>query len=268
MACQSRNLPTDQDNFEAIQSRGYIVVGLECGYAPFNWTVNQRDASDIAVKIDRTSNFCDGYDVQVASYIAAQLGVELVVRAIEWDGLIPALADQGSIDMIIAGMSPTAERALTVAFTSDYYSSTHVMLVQASSVYANATSLSDFANARIVGQMSTIYDELIDQIPGVNHANPLETIPTIVTALKAGNYDGTVVELPVALAIVQNNPDLTYIEFAAGQGFEVAYEDAAVSIAIRQAEVSLLARLNQVLSSISSSTREDWMMAAIERQPA
>lgn len=255
------------DNLESILDRGQIVVGLECGYAPFNWTVGPSDASLEAVQIDGTRNYCDGYDIAVASFIAQELGVELVVRAVEWDGLIPALANGGTIDMIIAGMSPTAERAQTVAFTNEYYHSTHVMLVRADSAYADATSITDFEGARVVGQMSTIYDDLIDQIAGVDHANPLETIPTIVTALKAGNYDATVVELPVAEAIVQTNPDLSYVVFAEGQGFEVAYEDAAVAIALRQSDVSLLQELNRILALISQNERDAWMLDAIARQP-
>lgn len=255
------------DNYQSILDRGQIVVGLECGYAPFNWTVGPADAGEEAVQIQGTRNYCDGYDIAVASAIAAELGVKLVVRAIEWDGLIPALANGGTIDLIIAGMSPTAERAQTVAFSSEYYHSTHVMLVRADSAYAAADSLSDFAGARVVGQMSTIYDDLIDQIQGVDHANPLETIPTIVTALKAGNYDATVVELPVAIAIVQNNPELAYVTFASGQGFEVAYEDAAVAIALRQSDVALLAEINRILSAIDADQREAWMLAAIDRQP-
>lgn len=255
------------DNFQAIQDRGQIVVGLECGYAPFNWTVGPSDAAEEAVQIQGTRNYCDGYDIAVASFLAQELGVELVVRAVEWDGLIPALANGGTIDLIIAGMSPTAERAQTVAFSSEYYHSTHVLLVRADSTYAAADSLSDFTGARVVGQMSTIYDDLIDQIPGVIHANPLETIPTIVTALKAGNYDATVVELPVAIAIVQTNPDLSYVTFAQGQGFDVAYEDAAVAIALRQSDVALLAEVNRILALITQNQREAWMLAAIDRQP-
>lgn len=255
------------DNYQAIQDRGQIVVGLECGYAPFNWTVGPSDAADEAVAIQGTRNFCDGYDIAVASFLAEELGVQLVVRAVEWDGLIPALANGGTIDLIIAGMSPTAERAQTVAFSDEYYHSTHVMLVRANSVYAAADSLTDFAGARVVGQMSTIYDDLIDQIQGVIHANPMESIPTIVTALKAGNYDATVVELPVAIAIVQTNPDLAYVTFAQGQGFDVAYEDAAVAIAIRQSDVTLLAEINRILALITQSQREAWMLAAIDRQP-
>ena len=80
-------------------SENELVVGLECNYAPFNWTVSS--ASDEAVEIDGVNAYCDGYDVVVAEQIANELGLDLVIRKIEWDGLIPALLSD-EIDVIIA----------------------------------------------------------------------------------------------------------------------------------------------------------------------
>jgi len=63
-----------------------LVVGLECNYAPFNWTSTSE-----GVNIAQGAGYCDGYDVEVAQTIAEELGRELVIRKIDWDGLIPAL---------------------------------------------------------------------------------------------------------------------------------------------------------------------------------
>jgi ABC-type amino acid transport substrate-binding protein len=260
-------MPVNSDNLQAVLDRGYIVVGLECNYAPFNWSVERSAASELAVQQVGSRAFCDGYDVQIAQTIADALGVELRVLAVDWDGLIPSLAINGQIDMIIAGMSPTAERAQTVAFSNEYYHSTHVVVLRSDSLYANATSIADFTGAKVVGQMNTFYDELVDQLIGANHLNPLGDVPTIVTGIKSGTYDATILELPVAVAITAANPELTYIEFASGNGFNVAYEDSAVAIAVRQSDVSLLAQINAILATISETTRETWMLNAINRQP-
>ena len=64
-------------------------VGLEAGYAPFNWT--QIDDSNGAVKIDGNAEYAGGYDVEIAKKIADGLGKELVIVKTEWDGLVPAL---------------------------------------------------------------------------------------------------------------------------------------------------------------------------------
>lgn len=266
-ACGSGDIDVNGDNYAAIQDRGTIIVGMECAYAPFNWTVPGDDADDDAVQIDGSNHACDGYDVQMAQTIADALNVELIVKAINWEALIPSLAQSGEIDMIIAGMSPTADRAETVAFTDEYYASTHVMVIRGDSEYADATSVDDFSGADVVGQMGTIYDDVIDQMEGVNHMNALEDVPTIVTAIKSGTVDATVLELPVAVAITEANPSLTYIEFADDGGFDVSYEDRVVSIAVRQGDVTLLEEINAVLSTIDGQTRESWMMDAIDRQP-
>ena len=100
-------------------------VGLECNYAPFNWT--QVDADELSVPIEGGMGYANGYDVEIAKRIAEGLGRELVIVKIEWDGLIPAL-NSGAVDAIIAGMSPTAEREEQIDFTNVYYSSNLVII--------------------------------------------------------------------------------------------------------------------------------------------
>ena len=65
-----------------------LRVGMECNYAPYNWT--QSDASENAVAI-AAGGYADGYDVRIAKIIADQLGMELEIVKTEWDGLTPAL---------------------------------------------------------------------------------------------------------------------------------------------------------------------------------
>ena len=57
---------------------------MECAYAPFNWT--QTTDANGAVPISGKDNlYASGYDVQVAKYIAAELGMALEVYSYEWD---------------------------------------------------------------------------------------------------------------------------------------------------------------------------------------
>ena len=130
---------------------------------PLNWT--QDDDSNGAVKIDGTNQYANGYDVQIAKKIAKDLGKEPLVVKTKWEGLVPALTS-GKIDMIIAGMSPTAERKQEIAFSSSYYTSEPVLLVKKDSTYANAKSLDDFNGAKITSQQGVYLYDLIGQIPG------------------------------------------------------------------------------------------------------
>jgi putative lysine transport system substrate-binding protein len=249
-----------------VDTQTEIVVGLEAAYAPFNWAT--PDQNDFTVELDGQSGmYVDGFDVVMAREIADELGLDLVVKAIEWDGLIPALLS-GEIDLIIAGMSPTAERAQTVNFTDEYYRSEQVIVVNTDGDYSDATSLTDFSGARIVAQLGTLQDDLITQIENVIHLDALNDYPTLTTALTNEAADGFVAELPVAQGVVQSNPDqFTYISFADGSGFTVSAEDVAVAVALRQEDLSLLALINDILAGISRETRNDYMEAALSRQP-
>ncbi|MBU1019763.1 MAG: transporter substrate-binding domain-containing protein [Firmicutes bacterium] len=245
------------------QDDNVLVVGLECNYAPFNWTVSSD--SETAVSIEEVNAYCDGYDVQVASYIAEELGMELQIRKIEWDGLIPALLS-GEIDVIIAGMSPTPERAETVSFTNEYYRSEQVLVVSSSGDYADATLLSDFSGAAVIAQLGTLQDGLIDQIRDVNHQTALNDYPSLVASLTSGVSDAVVAELPVAQSIVSSNSGLSIVRLG-DNGFTVDDSDVSVSVAVRQEDTALLADINTVLSGISEATRNLWMEEALTRQP-
>ncbi len=104
---------------------GTLKVAMECAYEPFNWS--QTTDANGAVKIQGSDLYANGYDVQVAKYIAAELGMALEIYAVEWDSLIPGL-NAGTYDAIIAGMSPTAEREAQVDFTDCYYESNLVII--------------------------------------------------------------------------------------------------------------------------------------------
>ena len=98
---------------------------MECAYAPFNWS--QLTNANGAVKIQGSDLYANGYDVQIAKYIAAEMGMALEIYAAEWDALIAGV-QANTYDAIIAGMSPTAEREEQVDFTDCYYNSNLVII--------------------------------------------------------------------------------------------------------------------------------------------
>lgn len=110
---------------------GTLKIGMECAYEPYNWT--DTDGSSFgAVPISSEGQqglYANGYDVQIAQYVASRLGLKLEIYAMEWDSLIPAV-NSGAIDAIVAGMSPTAERAQEVDFTDTYYESNLVVIIR------------------------------------------------------------------------------------------------------------------------------------------
>lgn len=106
-------------------SRGTLKIAMECDYAPFNWS--QTTNANGAVKIQGSDLYANGYDVQIAKYIAAEMGMELEIYSAKWGALISGV-QAGTYDGIIAGMSPTEEREAEVDFTDCYYNSNLVII--------------------------------------------------------------------------------------------------------------------------------------------
>lgn len=250
-----------QSKGETVSRDQQFVVGMECNYAPFNWTTLEEGDTTVAIS---AVDYADGYDVVMAQKIADAMGKQLVIKKIEWNGLEPAVRN-GEIDAIIAGMTATPQREENADFTTPYYESEMVMIVRRDSAYVNATSIQDFSGARVLGQLNTLYDEVIDQIEQVDHATPLATYPMMVVALQSGDVDAITAELPVAQGIVSSNSDLVMIRFEEGMGFVA---DTTVSIAVRKGNTELLNEIQAALDEIPVEERNQIMLDATNRQPA
>jgi putative lysine transport system substrate-binding protein len=237
-------------------------VGLEAGYAPFNWT--QTGDENGAVKIDGNAEYAGGYDVEIAKKIADGLGKELVIVKTEWDGLVPALTS-GKIDAIIAGMSPTAERKETIDFSDNYYKSDLVMVVKKGSKYDGATSIQDFKGAKVTAQLNTFHYSVIDQIEGVAKEPAMDNFPAMRVALESGVIDGYVSERPEAVSASSANENFAMVEFA--EGFETSDDDTAIAVGVAK-DSELTEKINEILSGISEEERTSIMDAAIKNQPA
>lgn len=237
-------------------------VGMECGYAPFNWT--QADESNGAVQIEGSDEYAGGYDVEIAKKIADGLGKKLVIVKTEWDGLVPAI-QSGKIDAIIAGMSPTAERKKTIDFSDVYYTSDLVMVVKKGGDYENATKLSDFKGATITGQLNTFHYTVIDQIEGVNKDTAMDNFPAMRVALESGKIDGYVSERPEGVSATAANDNFAMVEFE--DGFETSEEDTAIAVGIAK-DSELTEKINEILKGIAEEDRLKIMDDAIANQPA
>lgn len=260
--CGGNNAKTEKQDAPA--EGGQLRIGMECGYAPFNWT--QQDDSNGAVAIEGGGGYANGYDVQIAKKVADGLGKELVIVKTEWDGLLPAV-NSGVIDGIIAGMSPTAERKEKIDFTDNYYVSDLVIVVRADSEYANATSIQDFAGAKIAGQLNTFHDTVIDQIEGVSHEPAMDNFPAMRVALESGVIDGYVSERPEGISAAAANSKFTYVGFELENGFEYNVDDGAIAMGIKKGS-DLTAQVNEILAGISQEERDQLMEDAIKNQPA
>lgn len=245
---------------------GTFTVGMECDYAPYNWTTNEANKSSDAVKISGFNGYCDGYDVMIAQKIADYLGVELEIKKIAWDGLIPAVKS-GEIDAIIAGMSPTEERKNIISFSDDYFKDNpeQAILVLKDSSFANATSINDFEKARITAQMGTLQVRLLEQLPGIVSVPEYADYASLMKALSSNSVDGYIAELAVAQEHAAANSNFKVIRFAEGDGFVLSEGDTTTAIGVKKGNDDFITQLNEALASISQETRQELMDLASSR---
>jgi putative lysine transport system substrate-binding protein len=243
------------------KTEGQLRVGMECDYAPFNWTQTDTKNGAVAISNDSTG-YAGGYDVQMAKKIADALNMELVIVKTEWTGLIPAL-DAGVIDLVIAGMSPTDERKEVIDFSDYYYESDLVVVIKKDGPYAGATSIADFSGAKITGQQGTTHPGVISQMAGVDKQDDMIDFSAMINALKSGFIDGYISERPGALGAVRVHTDLTFIGFDADKGFSYDVNESNISVGMKKGS-DLLDKVNAALAKISKSDRAKLMDAAIE----
>ena len=241
-----------------------LYVGLECAYPPFNFT--QTSSGNGAVKIEGSEGWANGYDVMIAKRVAEGLGKNLVIRKIEWDGLLPGVTS-GHLDLVIAGMSPTDERRQSIDFSDSYYDCSLVIVVRADGKYASAKSLADFSGATIVAQSGTFHDTALEaecESYGITRATPMESFPAMTAALKAKAVDGYVAEDPGAKADCAANPELTYIPLKNNDtGFKTGAGDAVIAIGMAK-NSPMKEDINRILAGISDEERLTMMNEAVE----
>lgn len=239
-------------------------VGMECAYAPSNW--QEDTASENNVPIENVPGaYAQGYDVQIARHIAQELDRELVIVKLGWTGLIEAL-NQGQIDAIIAGMADTEERRQSVNFSIPYHVTAYGIMTLPDSQFASGTSINDFAGASVLGQKDTQLDTVIDQMEGVNHLPPVDSVPNMISRLDQGTCDAIVINLENAPGYLELNPDYNVIEFEDGNGFDLGFSGSCVGLRLEDDEL-----LSQVNDALSLYTEEEFVELwdwAVENQPA
>ena len=243
------------------QADEYLRIGMEAAYAPFNWT--QDDDKNGAVKIEGTNQYANGYDVQIAKQVAKALGKKPLVVKTSWNGLIPALTS-GKLDMIVAGMSPTAERKKEIAFSNSYYTSEPVVLVNKDGAYANAKTLKDFKGAKITSQQGVYLYNLISQLTGAKQETAMGDFAQMRQALESGVIDGYISERPEALTAESANSKFKMIQFK--KGFDVNEEDATIAIGMRKND-NRLEQVNAAIAKISAKDQVALMDKMIQNQP-
>lgn len=252
------------DTANAASTLPPLKIGMEANYPPYNWT--QTNDTNGAVPIDGSHQFANGYDVQIAKIIGNKLHRKVIVEKTEWDGLLPALTS-GKIDLIIAGMSPTAQRRNAINFSNPYRKSTFVVITKKDSKYQNAKTISDFKGAKLTAQQGTLHYDLIKQLKGSKRQPAMRSFSAMRQSLESGIIDGYVAEDIEYQSYKRVNPNIIAVNLNKMQGFKVDHDDSVTSIGVNKNNPQLLAEVNSILSTISTKKRNQLMTNAVNNQP-
>ena len=251
---------------------GVFTVGMECAYAPYNWT--QMDDSNGAVPISNVPGaYANGYDVMIAKQIAEANGWELEIVSSAWDSLCPAV-QSGTMDANIAGQSMTADRMAQVDMAGPYYYATIVCLTTKDSAYASAASIADLAGGTCTSQSGTIwYDSCLPQIENANILAPADSAPAMIMQLETGMVDYVCTDMPTAIAAVAKNDSLVILNFSGTDGdFQFASEEERaenvnIGISVQKGNTALAEAIDAVLSTMTEDDFNALMDQAITIQP-
>ncbi|GHT00232.1 amino acid ABC transporter substrate-binding protein [Synergistales bacterium] len=223
-----------EGTLDKIAASGKIVVGSAPGYYPFEM-------------MDKKGEFI-GYDIDVAKAIADALGVKVEFRQFEFAGLIPAL-QAGEIDIVIAGMSITGKRALTVSFSNPYFETGQVLMVPKKDTETKNWKDLDKKGKKIAtpqGQTSALLAESIIKDAEILH---FPTFPETSLALVNGQVDGVIYDQPGILVYEARHPEEV-------RGIHDLISLENLGIACRLGDTSMVHWLNSFLYQYKSSPRE------------
>ena len=251
-----------------------LRVGMECAYAPFNWTQDADTTPDgsIAVPIYDSTFYAYGYDVAVAQMLADEMGMDLEIHKVEWSSIGISM-DAGDYDCIIAGMGRTAEREMSYSFTTPYYYRDNCIVVKKDGPYSEVTGLSELfgTGCKVTTQLGTGWIPLLDQIEGAETGMNYETTSECFMAVSNGVADVCIVDLPTAQSALLTNDDLMIITFDEADSFEGDDEMVNVCIATRKDDTELRDRIQAAMDAIGWDDKvamDELMDKVITQQPA
>lgn len=226
-----------ESRLDKIKKNGKIVLGTSADYPPYEFHKEINGKDEIV-----------GFDIEIAKVIAKDLGVDLEIIDMDFDGLLAALVTN-DVDFVIAGMSATEERSETVDFSMSYYNSVHRLVVRKDDS-EKLKGPEDFGGLKIGAQKSSLQEGIAEaQFEGADKIL-LSNIVDLVLELKNKKIDGIVLAETVAEAYVKQNPDLFLADM-------VLEKEDGVAVAVNKNTADLLAEINKTLDKLVKEGQVD-----------
>ncbi|MGG7151860.1 ABC transporter substrate-binding protein [Clostridium neonatale] len=226
----------DGGNLSDIKSKGKLVVGTSADYPPYEFHT-MADGKDEIV----------GFDIDIAKEVAKELGVELEVKDMDFDGLLVAL-QAGKVDMVFAGMTPTDERKENADFSDIYYTATHRFILR-SGEEGSVKSFDDLKGKKIGVQKGSIQEGIAKDNFDEANIKSLAKVTDLVLDLKNNKVDAILIEEGVAKINCDKNKDIAMSDFV------VTDENGGAAIALKKGSTELQTEVNKTISKLKEEDK-------------
>ena len=223
-------VPALADDYDAIKSKGVLIVGVKDSTPPFG----VRDVK---------SNTIAGYDVDFALAIAKHMGVKVQVKAVDSAERIPKLVNK-DVDLIIATMTKNAEREKQVDFSEGYFVTGQKFVVRKGKV----KNIEDLTHATIgTAAGSTSEKQLRREMPNAKVVLFDDYAPAMA-ALSSGQLDAVSTDEPILAGLLNKMPNKKDFEIP-----DVSISIEVYGIAVRKGEKRLQKEVNDTLAAMEQS---------------
>lgn len=206
-----------------------LIVGTEAGFAPYEYM-----AGDKVV----------GVDMDIAKAIADAMGKELVIQNMDFDGALLAVQN-GTVDLVAAGVSVDEDRKKIMDFSIDYVNSTEVVVVNAANPTVTEATAEGLADKIVGVQQGNIADFYVEKNVAAKEIKRYTKFAQAAEDLKNGKIDCIVMDKYPADELVAANTDLSIID---GTLFEDKY-----AIAVKKGNKELLDQINTVVQDLKDN---------------
>jgi ABC-type amino acid transport substrate-binding protein len=227
---------------DKLKAKGKIVIGTSADYPPYEFHKSIEGKDTIV-----------GFDIEIAKEIAKDLGVELEIKDMKFDGLLAAL-ETGNIDFVAAGMTPTEDRKKNVDFSEIYYTAVQCIIVRAEDE-STIKSLEDLKNKKVGVQKGAVQEQLAKEQLTSSEIKPLGKVSDLILSLSTKKVDAVIVELPVAKAYVQQNSALVLSKI------QLKTEEEGSAVAVKKGNEDLVNSINTTIDRLVSGKAIDKFVA-------
>lgn len=242
---------TAQNRLEKIQEQGYIEVVMEPYFAPYQFIDPTKPQSEQVV----------GADVELAKYIAEQLGVECRIIPLEFSAVLAGVAE-GKYDMAISALAYTPARAEAMALSNGYYFSENNAghgLVVREELVGIVNGAEDVEGLVVVAQSGSLQELFVtEQLEGYSEFKRVLSTNDMLLSVQEGKADVGVTNIATAQLYINANPGcgLCVVE---GFTFEESEETMGARIGMPLGEDELVARVNEIIAEVVASGKyEEW----------